>query len=101
MSSIDGSEPPACFTRQWMPFVIQSPITIHVAILSAAYFEAASRNLDAEKSVDAISSKVRLITLINEHIVEHGNSVSDESIAAVMSLASNEVSILPRSLQSC
>ncbi|PVH69501.1 hypothetical protein DL98DRAFT_661640 [Cadophora sp. DSE1049] len=90
MSSIDGSGPPASFTSQWLPFVTQSPIAIHVAILSAAYFEAASRNVDVEKSIDAISSKVKLITLINEHIGGHGSGVSDESIAAVMSLASNE-----------
>ncbi|KAH7411373.1 hypothetical protein BKA64DRAFT_704478 [Cadophora sp. MPI-SDFR-AT-0126] len=90
MSSIDGSESSASFTSQWLPFVTQCPITIHVVILSAAYFEAASRNVDVEKSIDAISLKARLITLINEHIAGHGNGVSDESIAAVMSLASNE-----------
>jgi hypothetical protein len=31
--------------------------------------------------------------LINEHIKSHGNSVSDDSIAAVMSLAYNEVRV--------
>lgn len=69
----------------------QSPIAINVAILSAAYFQATTRSIDVEKSVDAISSKGKLITLINEHIREHVNSVHDESIAAVMSLASTEV----------
>lgn len=62
-----------------------------MAILSAAYFQAATRNVAVEKSVDAMSSKGRLITLINEDINKHGNGISDESIAAVMSLASNEV----------
>ncbi|KAH7355321.1 hypothetical protein BKA65DRAFT_498137 [Rhexocercosporidium sp. MPI-PUGE-AT-0058] len=90
ISSIDGNNSPSKVTSQWLSFVIHSPIAIHAAILSAACFQAATRNLNVEKSVDAMSSKVRLIALINEHIGRHRNCISDESIAAVMSLASNE-----------
>ncbi|KAH9213581.1 hypothetical protein DL95DRAFT_524415 [Leptodontidium sp. 2 PMI_412] len=90
ISSIDGSNSPGALASQWLSFITKSPIAIHVAILSAAYFQAATRNVAVEKSVDAMLSKGRLITLINEDINKHGNGISDESIAAVMSLASNE-----------
>lgn len=69
----------------------QSPITIHVTILSASYFQAFSQNIAVEKSVDAMAAKGTLIKLINDHIISHKDEVSEESIAAVMSLAYNEV----------
>ncbi|KAG4441347.1 hypothetical protein IFR05_003161 [Cadophora sp. M221] len=90
ISSIDGSDSPGALAGQWLSFITKSPIAIHVAILSAAYFQAVTRNVAVEKSIDAMSSKGKLITLINEDINKHGNGISDESIAAVMSLASNE-----------
>ena len=42
-------------------------------------------------AVDVMSTKIKLITLINEHIVTHSSGVNDDAIAAVMSLTFNEV----------
>ena len=71
----------------------QSPIAVYITILTSSYFQASTRRIDVQKSVDAIAAKVKLITLINEHIANHSRAVNDESIAAVMSLAYNEVRI--------
>lgn len=48
-----------------------------------------------EKSVDAVNARVKLVSLLNEHIsekAEREEGVSDDAIAAVMSLSYNEVS---------
>ncbi|XMA18111.1 hypothetical protein WAI453_010902 [Rhynchosporium graminicola] len=90
ISSIDGENPHGAFRSQWLSFMMQSPIAAHVAIVSATHYQAVVSNVDVDNSVDATSSKGALITLINEHISGPGNGVSDDSIAAVMSLASNE-----------
>jgi len=91
MSSIDGNEPLAAFNNQWIPFTTQSPIAIYITILTTAYFQATTRGISGDKSVEVIGTKVKLITLINEHIVSHSGGVNDDSIAAVMSLTFNEV----------
>ena len=91
MTSIDGIDPPANFMNKWVPFMIQSPLIVYIALLTASYFQAVSRRIDVEKSVDAVAAKMKLISLINAHISSHGKGISDEAIGAVMSLAYNEV----------
>jgi hypothetical protein len=91
MSSIDGTEPSQVFNGQWLPFLIQSPIAIYVPILSSCYFQASTRRIPVEKSLEVIATKSDLIALINEHIVSHSRGVDDDSIAAVMSLTYTEV----------
>ena len=91
MTSIDGQSPVTSFNDQWMPFMIQSPIIAYIGILTSSYFQAIARDIDVEKSVDAIATRVKLIKLINEHLTTHSKGVNDEAIAAVMSLAYNEV----------
>jgi hypothetical protein len=91
MTSIDGTDPPANFMNKWVPFMIQSPLVVYIVLLTASYFQAVSRRIDVEKSVDAVAAKMKLISLINAHISSHGKGVSDEAIGAVMSLAYNEV----------
>lgn len=91
MCSIDGNNPPATFMNQWLPFMTQSPIAIYITLLTTSYFQAASRQVQVENSVDAMAAKGRLINLINTHIVTSSKGVNEESIAAVMSLAYNEL----------
>ncbi|EPE34913.1 hypothetical protein GLAREA_10608 [Glarea lozoyensis ATCC 20868] len=91
MSSIDGTDPPEKFMAQWIPFMIQSPMVVYLCILSAAYCQAAASGIDVEKSVDVVTTKVKLITMINEHITTSSRGVDDGAIAAVMSLAYNEL----------
>lgn len=91
MSSIDGNDPPVSFNEKWMPFMIQSPIVGYIAILTSSYFQATARRIEWDKSVDVMGARVKLITLINEHLTAHESSVNDEAIATVMSLAYNEV----------
>jgi hypothetical protein len=91
MTSIDGQSPVNSFNDQWIPFMIQSPIIAYIGILTSSYFQAIARGIDVEKSVDAIATRVKLIKLINEHLTTHRKEVNDEAIAAVMSLAYNEV----------
>jgi hypothetical protein len=94
MTSMDGLNPSQTFNDQWLPFMIQSPIIVYIGILTAAYFQAVARGVEVEKSVDAIAARVKIISLINEHLTSNTKGVTDEAIAAVMSLAYNEVYIL-------
>lgn len=91
MSSIDGKDPPAAWMTRWLTFMIQSPFMINITILASAYFQASTNNIDVGKSIDVAIAKVNLISMINEHITTNSRGVDDEVIAAVMSLAYNEV----------
>lgn len=97
-SSIDGNDPPAAFNAQYIKLLIQSPMVVYLSILSAAYFQATLQGVDVEKSVDSVKARVKLVSLLNAHISEKadkGQGVSDDAIAAVMSLSYNEVSNTP------
>ena len=95
---MDGLNPSQAFNDQWLPFMIQSPIIVYIGILTAAYFQAVARGVEVEKSVDAITARVKIISMINEHLTSNTKGVTDEAIAAVMSLAYNEVqSLFPTS----
>lgn len=89
--SIDGNDPPASFNDQWLPFLTHSPLAIHLTILTSAYFHATIRGVPVDKAVEVITTKVKFITLINQHIASHSKGVNDDAIAAVMSLTYNEV----------
>jgi len=91
MSSIDGASPVARFNEEWMPFMIQSPILSYLGLLTTSYFQAIAKGIDVEKSVDVVTTRVKLITLINEHLTTYSKGVTDDVIAAVMGLAYNEV----------
>ncbi|RFU32064.1 hypothetical protein B7463_g4264, partial [Scytalidium lignicola] len=90
MSSIDGKDSPSHFNREWLPFMIQSPLVAYIGILTASYFDAAARGIEHEKSVDIISTKVKLISGINEYLKKQSKAISNDAISTVMSLAHNE-----------
>ncbi|KAG9233343.1 hypothetical protein BJ875DRAFT_464418 [Amylocarpus encephaloides] len=91
VSAIDGSNPPPSFMREWLPFLVQSPLVAPIAVLSAAYFQATAKRMDVDNAIDAVTHKVKLISLINEHLTSNTKGVDDQAIAAVMSLAYNEL----------
>ncbi|KAH8651569.1 hypothetical protein BGZ60DRAFT_420744 [Tricladium varicosporioides] len=91
MSSLDGTSAVPEFNKYWIPFMIQSPLLVYISVLTSSYFQAMARKVDVETSVDAMTARVKLITLINEHITTHSKGVDDEAIGAVMSLAYNEL----------
>ncbi|KAH6662778.1 hypothetical protein B0J14DRAFT_610169 [Halenospora varia] len=91
MSSLDGTDAVPEFNKHWIPFMIQSPLLVYISVLTSSYFQAMARRIDVETSVDAMTARVKLITLINEHITTHSKGVDDEAIGAVMSLAYNEL----------
>lgn len=71
--------------------MIQSPLVAYIGILTASYFDATTRGIRYEKSVDVISVKLKIIAGINEYLKNEITTISDEAITTVMSLAHNEV----------
>ncbi|KAL3419484.1 hypothetical protein PVAG01_09706 [Phlyctema vagabunda] len=90
VASLDGKSPPTDFHNQWMPFMVQSPLSAYVAILSAAYFQATARRVDLEKSFEVMEIRVTIVSLINRYLISNKDSISDEAIVAVMSFSFNE-----------
>jgi hypothetical protein len=91
MSSIDGQDPLTDFNDEYLRFSLQSPLNIYIPILTTAYFKAAAKGIDVEKSVDAVAARVKLITLINEQLRDPEKGITDEALVTVQSLAYNEV----------
>ena len=91
MTSVDGQDPSKVFNDNYIPFVSQSPLLSYVPILTTACFKALGDGIDIEKSIDVVAARVKLISLINDHLSASNRGISDEAIMVVMSMASNEV----------
>lgn len=91
MSSLDGKDPPARFQANWVPFLVQSPLTAYVGILSAAYFIATANGIDAEKCADVIEGRLAMVSAINKYLTTNKKAISNEAIVAVTSYSYNEV----------
>jgi hypothetical protein len=90
MSSIDGKGPVQAFNDEYVPFMLQSPLNVYMPILSTAYFMTTAERVDIDKSVECVTTRGKIITLINEHLSKR-KGITDEVLIAVMSMASIEV----------
>lgn len=87
ISSIDGKSSSLQSNQQLLPFVLRSTLNAHMPILTTAYFKAIADGADVEKSIEAISARFKIISLVNEHISDQSKGLTDEALAAVMSMA--------------
>lgn len=91
ITTIDGQNPSREFNDWYMPFVMQSALTTYIPILTTACFSAIAGGNDVNKSVDVVAARFKLISLMNEHIGDENKQITDESLAAVMSMTYNDV----------
>jgi hypothetical protein len=71
--------------------MLNSPLNANIPILTTAYFKAIADGNDVEKSVDAVSARFKLISLVNDHLGNQSKGLTDDTLAAVMSMAYNDV----------
>lgn len=87
------------FNHTYIPFMLQSALNVNIPVLTTAYFKAIADGIDVEKSVDAVSARFKLISLVNGHLSNQSKGLTDEALAAVMSMAYNDVFSMPSMLQ--
>ena len=75
--------------------MLHSPLNANIPILTTAYFKTIADGNDVEKSVEAVSARFKLISLINEHLGDQSKGITDDTLAAVMSMAYNDVMLQP------
>ncbi|KAK3941271.1 oleate activated transcription factor 3 [Diplogelasinospora grovesii] len=89
-ASLDGNpESNNPYIKYYVPFTVQSPFLVHVAIYTAACFLNETGHLD---NAAAMAYKVYAINLINENLYNSKSSTttSDEAIAGIIQLIVNE-----------
>ncbi|KAK0616045.1 hypothetical protein B0T17DRAFT_497422 [Bombardia bombarda] len=79
----DASNP---YIKYYVPYSVQSPLLVHVAIYTGAGFLSQMGHID---TTVAMSHKGHAIALLNEHL-QSNSSTSDEGIAGVVQLIVNE-----------
>jgi len=86
-ASIDGNPDPSNpYLKNYVPYTVQSPLLVHVAIYTAACFLTETGHLDADV---ALTHKGFAIKLLNDHI-RSMSPPSDEGIAGVTQLITDE-----------
>ncbi|KAH8752443.1 hypothetical protein F5882DRAFT_524557 [Hyaloscypha sp. PMI_1271] len=90
IGAIDGLDQPKLIRDGYRPWMANSPFLAYTAILSSSGYQAEARLLDVSKHVETIAIKVEIIKIINEYLKTSRAAVSDEAIAAVNHLLTNE-----------
>ncbi|RDL37623.1 uncharacterized protein BP5553_05056 [Venustampulla echinocandica] len=88
--SIDGNPSPNYYNDHWVPWAIKSPVLAQLAIYTASCYQSELQKVPANQSPLALGLKARSIEILNEMLRSEHNSTSDEAIAAVVYLITNE-----------
>lgn len=91
MCSIDGGNIPPLFYREMLPWMIQSPLMPHIAILMSSASQAAEPDLQRTKPSETMVIKSGVLTLINDFLTQDFNVVAGEALRAVIHLVVVEV----------
>ncbi|KAK0728721.1 hypothetical protein B0T26DRAFT_768424 [Lasiosphaeria miniovina] len=87
-ASLDGKPDAAnAYMKHYVPYCVQSPLLVHVAIYTAACFLTETGHID--RTV-AMGHKGHAIGLLNEHLRSSRSAASDEGITGVIQLTLNE-----------
>ncbi|CZR68073.1 uncharacterized protein PAC_17972 [Phialocephala subalpina] len=86
MCSVDGSNTPALFIREILPWTIQSPLMPHIAILMSSTSQTAEPNLQVAKASETFAIKSQVLALINEYLKQDFALISTEALRAVIHL---------------
>jgi hypothetical protein len=92
MCSVDGSTTSALFVREMLPWMIQSPLMPHIAILMSAASQAAEPTLQTTRMSETIVIKSQVLSLINDFLRQDFSVVGGEALRAVVHLVVIEVS---------
>lgn len=88
--SFDGQLTPNDYNDKWVPWAIKTPILAHLALYSAACYQAEFFQIPVRQYMPAIKLKVESIELLNELLLEGDQCTSDEAIAGVVHLTISE-----------
>ncbi|KUJ13091.1 uncharacterized protein LY89DRAFT_756462 [Mollisia scopiformis] len=86
MCSVDGSTTSALFRREMLPWMIQSPLMPHIAILMASASQTAEPTSLIVKPSEMIAIKSQVLGLINDFLKQDFTLVGGEALRAVIHL---------------
>ncbi len=91
MCSVDGSTTSLLFRQEMLPWMIQSPLMPHIAILMSCAAQTAEPELQVIKSSETFGIKSQVLALINDFLRQDFNVVGGEALRAVIHLVVVEV----------
>ncbi|KAF8848998.1 hypothetical protein BDZ45DRAFT_248662 [Acephala macrosclerotiorum] len=86
MCSVDGSNTPALFKREILPWTIQSPLMPHIAILMSSASQTAEPASQVTKASETFAIKSQVLALINEFLKQDFAVIGGEALRAVIHL---------------
>ncbi|KAH7395808.1 hypothetical protein BKA64DRAFT_70191 [Cadophora sp. MPI-SDFR-AT-0126] len=91
MTSIDGSHTPQMFLQEILPWMLQSHIMPHIAILMASAEQSATNNNDVKRKSETIVVKAKVLGLFNEFLDNDFSLVGNAAIRAIFPLVTTEL----------
>lgn len=93
MTSVDGSKTPQMFLEAILPWMLQSHLMPHIAILMASSKQSVENNVGAEKKSETSLVKSKVLGLFNNFLENDFRVVGNAAIKAIVPLIITEVSI--------
>ncbi|KAK0101436.1 hypothetical protein ONS95_006609 [Cadophora gregata] len=90
MTSIDGSHTPQIFLQEILPWMLQSHIMPHIAILMASAEQSADSVKDMKRKSETIAIKSKVLGLFNEFLDNDFLLVGNAAIRAIFPLVTTE-----------
>ncbi|KAH9206624.1 hypothetical protein DL95DRAFT_486788 [Leptodontidium sp. 2 PMI_412] len=84
MTSIDGSKTPQMFLEAILPWMLQSHLMPHIAILMASSKQSAENNVGAEKKSETSLVKSKVLGLFNNFLENDFRVVGNAAIKAIL-----------------
>ncbi|PVH84790.1 hypothetical protein DL98DRAFT_584330 [Cadophora sp. DSE1049] len=91
MTSIDGSYTPHMFLQEILPWMLQSHIMPHIAILMASAEQSAENANDGKRKSEMIVVKSKVLGLFNEFLDNDFSLVGNAAIRAIFPLVTTEL----------
>ena len=88
--SIDGNVQPNYYNDVWVPWATKSPILVSFGIFTAACYQAEAQKKPPGTSALVLGYKLKIISLLNGMLRNKETATSDEAVAAVCYLITNE-----------
>ncbi|KAG4443371.1 hypothetical protein IFR05_001160 [Cadophora sp. M221] len=93
MTSIDGSKTPQMFLQAILPWMLQSHLMPHIAILMASSKQSVENNVGGEKKSETSLVKSKVLGLFNNFLENDFRVVGNAAIKAIVPLIITEVAI--------
>ncbi len=88
---------PALFLKEMLPWMLQSPLFPHIALLMASTAQSLESGVDLDNNPEALGLRARVLSFTNQFLQRDFDLIAGEALRSIINLAIAEVCLRPPS----